>query len=389
MSDTQTYSLSALASMTKGRMPQRFGVQTALPVIGAAEMSGQEPQLFTKSYKATDILERNDVVMLWDGERSGLVSTGHYGLVGSTAARLHPNEELVDPKYLFYKLQYSFDWIQRQRTGTGVPHVPADIGKRLLLRILCDKNEQRRIAELLSAVDEHIAASQARAAKLRETKAALADKLLRTDATGSPYPVLSLSRVIERLESGVSVNAEDRPVTNSAERGVLKTSCVLGGAFLAHENKTIVQSDISRARVSPKRGCIIISRMNTPDLVGECGLVEADYASLYLPDRLWQAHPVSADTSFAWLNECLQWGPVRKRVRDVATGTSNSMKNISKSAFLAIEVPVPPPDAQQSIAGALNALGQAMASEVHCVRKLTKLKQGLAFNLLGGTERAK
>jgi type I restriction enzyme S subunit len=128
--------------------------------------------------------------------------------------------------------------------------------------------------------------------------------------------------------------------------------------------------------------------MNTPDLVGECGLVDSDYPNLYLPDRLWQALPASTETSFGWLNECLQWEPVRKRVKDAATGTSNSMKNISKGAFLAIEVPVPPPDTQRSIAGALGALSQEIALEVAGVRKLTKLKRGLTFDLLGDKARA-
>lgn len=292
----------------------------------------------------------------------------------------------VDRRYAYQVVasQEFIDHCVAASFGTKMPRTDWRTASAFSIRIP-GETEQRRIADLLSAVDEQIEASWARAKKLKATKIALAENLLHTDATGLPYPIMSLSQLIGRLESGVSVNAEDRPVAASAEKGVLKTSCVLGGAFLAHENKTILKSDISRARISPKRGCVIISRMNTPDLVGECGLVEADYPNLYLPDRLWQALPVSAETSFAWLNECLQWGPVRKRVKDAATGTSNSMKNISKGAFLAIEVPVPPPDTQRSIAGALSALGQAIASEVECVRKLTKVKHGLAFDLLGVT----
>lgn len=101
------------------------------------------------------------------------------------------------------------------------------------------------------------------------------------------WEVKRLKYVISNLESGVSVNGTDFPATGS-EFGILKTSCVYDYRFNAEENKAIWESEVVRAKISPRKGSIIISRMNTPELVGASGFVAIDYPNLFLPDRLWQ-----------------------------------------------------------------------------------------------------
>ena len=96
-----------------------------------------------------------------------------------------------------------------------------------------------------------------------------------------------LSCIISELESGVSVNGEDR-LAASDEQGVLKVSAISDGRFHPRENKAIVPGDRSRVTVSPRCGDLLISRANTLDLVGACGYVEHDYPHLFLPDKLWK-----------------------------------------------------------------------------------------------------
>ena len=152
---------------------------------------------------------------------------------------------------------------------------------------------------------------------------------------------------------------DDRTIAGD-EVGILKTSCVHRGKFSPEEHKAIWQEDVGLARVTPRAGAIIVSRMNTPALVGEAGLVEKSEPDLFLPDRLWQTvlRPEAAADA-AWLNHMLNWEPVRKAVRDAATGTSNSMKNISKASFLAIRVPTPPPEERRRTANLLSAIRRA------------------------------
>jgi len=180
------------------------------------------------------------------------------------------------------------------------------------------------------------------------------------------------------------VNAWDRPA-GGGELGVLKTSCVYGGAFLPEENKTVLLRDKARVSCQVRANSIIISRMNTPLLVGESGYVEATHPYLYLPDRLWQTViREEKGSSVKWLCYVLNWEPVRKLIRDIATGTSGSMKNISKGVFLSIEIRIPSSEEQEAIANRIGAVDEAFITESEKLTKLKRLKQGLMQDLLTG-----
>lgn len=101
------------------------------------------------------------------------------------------------------------------------------------------------------------------------------------------WEVSNLSKIINFLQAGVSVNSIENPA-NKDTYGILKTSCVYGGKFDSSKNKTIISNEIKRAKLNPRAGNLIISRMNTPELVGACGYVVKDEPRIFLPDRLWQ-----------------------------------------------------------------------------------------------------
>ncbi len=163
------------------------------------------------------------------------------------------------------------------------------------------------------------------------------------------WEVKRLKYFISKLESGVSVNATDYPATG-AEYGILKTSCVYNYNFNASENKAIWENELDRAKVSPRKGSIIISRMNTPDLVGASGYVDHDLPTLFLPDRLWQTvfwQGVEIDAK--WLSYVLKCSSFRKLLSITATGTSPSMKNLGQEEFLNIAIPFMKIDEQTAI----------------------------------------
>ena len=95
-----------------------------------------------------------------------------------------------------------------------------------------------------------------------------------------------LKKNILQISSGVSVNAIDIPAQKN-EIAILKTSCVYSGEFNPLENKTVLAEEIERVTCSVTKDTLIVSRMNTPELVGAAGLVRDQYQNIYLPDRLW------------------------------------------------------------------------------------------------------
>ena len=189
------------------------------------------------------------------------------------------------------------------------------------------------------------------------------------------------------VESGVSVNAADRPIDNPAQYGVLKTSSVSKFIFNPHEHKQVNNDEYSRVTCPVTADCIIVSRMNTPDLVGACGYVEKTYPNLFLPDRLWQIsfkNDVSAKFIWYYLNNKM----VRSYISSLSTGTSSTMQNISQGQFGNISVCLPDSNEQKEIADYLDAkcaeIDKLIAKKEQLVKELEIYKKSLIYEVVTG-----
>jgi len=181
--------------------------------------------------------------------------------------------------------------------------------------------------------------------------------------------------VIEKLESGVSVNGEDRPL-EKGEKGVLRVSSVTYGVFDPNAAKAIVKSDLGRSKCSPRKDRVIISRSNTGDLVGASAYVDKDYPNLYLSDKLWQTVP-KPGISMRWLSYVLASDHSRYLLSRLATGTSGSMKNITKDELLSMRLSIPPYSEQEKIAEVICKWDEAICKVDSILNK--KKKQRMVF----------
>lgn len=191
-----------------------------------------------------------------------------------------------------------------------------------------------------------------------------------------------VGELIAFLESGISVNGEDGTPSND-DYAVLKVSAVTYGKFNPQASKKITGSELQRAKCNPKKGQIIISRSNTPDLVGASCFVSEDYPNRFLPDKLWQTvpHP-EKKVEHKWLAYFLASPWARFRLSKLATGTSNSMKNITKSELLTLPVPIPPFLEQKKIASFLECWDNAIKKTEALIAAKEKQFEWLTSNLI-------
>lgn len=168
------------------------------------------------------------------------------------------------------------------------------------------------------------------------------------------WPMVPLSEIFDALEAGVSVNSENR-MKLAGEVGVLKTSAVTSGVFNPDEHKAVLPEEVDRVKCSPRKGCIILSRMNTEALVGASAYVSEDYPDLFLPDRLWQTVITRLDVSAQYIHTVIASDEYRAKISSICGGTSGSMKNVAKSQLLQIKVPLPEFDVQQAIVAEIEA----------------------------------
>ena len=192
------------------------------------------------------------------------------------------------------------------------------------------------------------------------------------------WEVKALKNVISRIESGVSVNAIDTPAAEG-EIGVLKTSCVYRGWFDPAENKAVVPEEYERVACPVTAGTLIVSRMNTPDLVGAAGMVGESHPGLFLPDRLWQVH--FADAHAAFIHHWTRSPLYRAQVQRVCAGASSSMQNLAQDQFRAFTLALPPVREQKAIATFLDRetakIDALVAEQQNLIALLKEKRQAL------------
>ena len=209
------------------------------------------------------------------------------------------------------------------------------------------------------------------------------------DVPPSGWSFNKLRHLILELDSGVSVSGGNRPAMDD-EFGVLKVSAVSNGRFIPHENKVIGQNEVLRSDLQPRIGAVVISRSNSPELVGDSALIQFSPSNLFLPDKLWQVRlQPDRKTCESWLSQLLHLPSIRLEIRNRASGTSQSMKNISKDAFLGISVPIPPFPEQRKIADILSTWDEALEKLDALIQAKERQKKALMQQLLTGKKRVK
>ena len=231
--------------------------------------------------------------------------------------------------------------------------------------------------ERLSSWSEAIGSSSMKETKFKQTEVGMIP---------SDWDVAKLGNFVKKIDAGVSVNSDESIYSDNY---VLKTSAIHNGVINYKEVKAVIKKDIHRLKCPLKEDCLIVSRMNTPDLVGECAYSEKDVDNIFLPDRLWLVpNEFKNKISFKLINYVLNTPLMRNAIKGTATGTSNSMKNISKGKFLSIECAFPPTiEEQQRIANALSDIDTLIANLEKLIAKKKNIKQGAMQQLLTGKKR--
>ncbi|WP_311030579.1 restriction endonuclease subunit S [Mesorhizobium koreense] len=289
----------------------------------------------------------------------------------------------TDSYFLYSQLQAMGDEIRQLAGTTAVPIINKSTFSTIPIW-LPPLDEQRRIAEVLRSVDEAIAAAENAVVQANTALHLNAEKLLVHDLTETANE-RRLVDLIASLDAGVSVNSEGRPAADG-EIGILKTSCVSGGYFDPDENKVVLPDEVARTRVQPTANSIIISRMNTLDLVGANAFVAEDCPDLYLPDRLWLLK-TKPNIMCRWLAFYMKTVRFRAQIVDIASGTSGSMKNISKARLSDIAMHVPEYTEQERAVDILTAMESAMLSAQAVARSYREMRQSLMSDLLSGRVR--
>jgi type I restriction enzyme, S subunit len=129
-----------------------------------------------------------------------------------------------------------------------------------------------------------------------------------------------------------------------------------------------------------RKGDLIISRANTTELVGAVCVVRHTPPNVLLPDKLWRIKlRQNAQVDPNYLLHFLQLPYARKIIGDLATGTSGSMKNISKEKAGTIRIVLPPKERQEQFAAVVRRVERLRDQQREADRQAEHLFQTVLY----------
>lgn len=244
----------------------------------------------------------------------------------------------LDLRWLRYLLEH-YDGIgvlAARATGSTIKHLPQAQLRQLPVP-LPSPAEQCRIVDVL---DDHLSRLDVGRDDLRAARKRLlsyARSVRHQLTTAGASSLVPLQSLVGSVEAGRSFGNSARPAARD-EWGIVKVSAMTWGAFDENQNKAVLEESRVERRFEIQPGDLLVSRANTTAYVGASVVVPACRRKLLLSDKSLRLVP-RADVDPRYIHALLQAPEARDQISRLATGTKDSMRNISQSALLSITVP--------------------------------------------------
>lgn len=288
----------------------------------------------------------------------------------------------LDSRYVYWFMVHARPDLEKRASGTTFKEISAkEFGRTVLVYPPLD--EQRRIVDIL---EDHLSHLDAADASLRTAHDRAANlRAAQLEARFADLPRQRLRAAVARVEAGRSFGGSAAPA-QPEQWGIIKVSAMTWGEFREGENKA-VDTRLADPRYEIHPGDLLVSRANTTAYVGASVLVRRTRPRLLLSDKSLRLVPADG-VDAAWLQLALSSPLVRRQISAKATGTKESMRNISQSALLSVEVPAASPDRQDADVRALatseSARGMLAAEVEQSLQRSSALRRSLLAAAFSG-----
>jgi len=299
--------------------------------------------------RARFALESGDLLVCEGGEigRCAIWAGGAGYMAYQKALHRVRSRGAIDLRWLRHLLEHYANTgaLAARATGSTILHLPQQHLRQLPvpLPMLVDQSHVVEILEdhlsRLNAARRLLMNGQQR---LEAWKRVTLDGLVRETASGTT----SLGALVKRVEAGRSLGGSAPPAC-PGDWGIIKVSAMTWGEFRPQENKKI-RAEKANSRYEIQPGDVLISRANTTEYVGAPVYVEQTPERLLLSDKSLRLVPNEGVES-RWLATVLAARRTRGQVSALATGTKDSMRNISQQSLLSVTVPRATPDQQAHV----------------------------------------
>ncbi len=307
------------------------------------------------------VLSEDDILVSLTGNvgRVGVIQAEHLpAALNQRVARISTRKDSPATRELLLLFLCS-DWFREELIGAGHGAAQQNVSTKDLVEIeipVPPLAEQQRIVGLLDEAFEGLATAKANAEKNLQNARALFESHLQSVFTqrGPGWVETTLEKVLAtQPQNGWSPPAENHSASGTP---VLTLSSVTGFRFRPDKRKFTSAATDSKKKYWVKNGDFLITRSNTPELVGHVAIATGIEEPTIYPDLIMRMNPMPDRALTEFLYYHLRTPALRTEIMGRAQGANPTMKKISNGAVKTLPIAVPPIATQQAIVETLNDL---------------------------------
>ncbi|HVA97673.1 MAG TPA: restriction endonuclease subunit S, partial [Bacteroidia bacterium] len=352
----QVKKLGEVCTYSKGKMPQVLveekNNECAIPYINIKAFEKGIFAEYTNGVKC-NLCEENDLLMVWDGARCGLIGKAKKGAVGSTLMKILPKEN-IHKEYLYHFISSKFWTLNTKPRGVGIPHIEPTLLWNFELAVPPLPEQQAivsKIEELLSELEngkQQLQTAQQQLKVYRQSllKWAFEGKLTNKNVNGElpkHWEVKKLGEICVTTSGGTPSRGNKKyyegniPWVKSGE---------LDKGLILDTEETISEEAIknSSAKIFPK-GTLLIALYGAT--IGKLAFLGVNAATNQAICGIFKSEKINSNYLFHFL--------FYKKPSLVKQSIGGAQPNISQGILKNLEIPLPPLKEQQRIVAELES----------------------------------
>ena len=286
------------------------------------------------------------------------------------------DEASWNKEYISLALQYKAPLLAAQAQGATIAGITSKTLKAIEIPAI-PINEQNRVVDILRKLENQVGFVRKQLCGL---DALVKSRFVEIFGDFACYETKPLIKCVDCIEAGKSPKclAFSRKM---AEPGVLKLSAISSGVYCENENKALPRSVSLTIDKVLHANDILLSRKNTPELVGRSVLVKHTDGNIMFPDIIFRMHPLPPINAM-YLSYLLA-GPLLHSIQSLAHGSAKSMSNIPKSELAKLSIPIPALNLQNEFANFVSQVDKSRFVAQQQIEKLQMLYDSLAQEYFG------
>ena len=355
--------LGEVCTYSKGKKPavlkETKTLDCSVPYINIKAFEKGIISEYTNGEKC-NICNDDDLLMVWDGARCGLIGKAKKGAVGSTLMKILPKEN-IHKEYLYHFISSKFWTLNTKPKGVGIPHIEPTLLWNFELVVPPLPEQQAIVAKIEALLSElengkqqlQTAQQQLKVYKQSLLKWAFEGKLTNKNVKDGELPKgwkwVRLGDILESVKNGYGKKPDD-----NGEKKILRISSVRPNS-VDFSDVRYLKNNLS-IEYEVLENDLLFTRYNgSKDYVGVCGRVPNLAEKLFYPDKLIRCRPkIKEHYHSKYLQYASNCGASRKFILSKLKTTAGQT-GIAGGEIKQIPIPLAPIEEQQLIVSELES----------------------------------